>query len=955
MAVRALAPALALALSLLAGGAEALTLATWLGGAGVWSDPASWDSNPLYPCNGNGGETFDVSIATGTATLDLDCEIEAMSLTAGTLDGSFDLTLNQLLTWSGGTTAGSGTTRAEGGVALSGTATKIFAGTRSLVLAAGSSSTWSAGSILLGSDGATLRNEAGASFTATGVGGRSLFDTADSGTLENQGVFTLALNGASDLLTLSPGSLTHSGALHVNTGILALGATGSHTGSADGAGTLRFSGGSQELAAGSSVTVADLEVTGGTLTVQPGATFDVGNLDIQSSGNLAVADGTTALAGTASQSAGTLGGAGTLETSGLFTWSGGAMAGSGTTRAEGGVALSGTATKIFAGTRSLVIAGGASTWSAGSILLGSDGATLRNEAGASFTATGVGGRSLFDTADSGTLENEGVFTLALNGASDLLTLSPGSLTHSGALHVNTGILALGATGSHTGSADGAGTLRFSGGSQELASGASVTVADLEVSGGTLTVQPGASVAVGNLDIQSSGSFAVADAGTTVTAGTASQSAGTLGGAGTLETSGLFTWSGGTMAGSGTTRAEGGVALSSTSTKIFADTRSLVIAGGSSSWSAGSITLGADGSTLRSEAGASFTATGVGGRSLFDTADSGSFENQGVFTLDLDSPASALTLSPGDVANSGTIELLTGTLSLQTSFTQTAGVLRLAGGTLATSSPLDIQGGALEGTGLIDGDVQSAGVLAPGFSAGQISVDGDLTLLSGSELRAELAGLAQGTSYDFVDVSGSAVLAGALSVSFLSGFGSAVSAGDQLTVLEAGAPLAGAFANVASGARVVTQPNLGSFAVSYGAGSPFGANRVVLGDFRRFTPRAVLEVAGEAQGGTITLNVEGVVIVVPTSPGQTAEQLAEAIADAINQNAELAALGIAAVASGDRVVISGGLLAVPEDTDAGIEVIVVKNVPALSALALALLGALLAASGARRARRIIPSS
>ena len=63
MAVRALAPALAFALSLLAGGAEALTLATWLGGAGVWSDPTRWSSNPLYPCNGNGGETFDVALA----------------------------------------------------------------------------------------------------------------------------------------------------------------------------------------------------------------------------------------------------------------------------------------------------------------------------------------------------------------------------------------------------------------------------------------------------------------------------------------------------------------------------------------------------------------------------------------------------------------------------------------------------------------------------------------------------------------------------------------------------------------------------------------------------------------------------------------------------------------------------------------------------------------------------
>ena len=113
--------------------------------------------------------------------------------------------------------------------------------------------------------------------------------------------------------------------------------------------------------------------------------------------------------------------------------------------------------------------------------------------------------------------------------------------------------------------------------------------------------------------------------------------------------------------------------------------------------------------------------------------------------------------------------------------------------------------------------------------------------------------------------------------------------------------------------------------------------------------AVLEVSGTAQGGTLTLNVEGVLVVVATTAGQTAEEVAAAIADAINANDQLSSLGVAAVPNGSQVIVSGGLLAAPGVSDPGLAVSVVKNVPSLSVAALALLGALLAASGAWRSR------
>jgi len=42
------------------------------GGTGSWSDPTRWSTNPFHPCNGQGGNSYDVELGSGTATLDLD-------------------------------------------------------------------------------------------------------------------------------------------------------------------------------------------------------------------------------------------------------------------------------------------------------------------------------------------------------------------------------------------------------------------------------------------------------------------------------------------------------------------------------------------------------------------------------------------------------------------------------------------------------------------------------------------------------------------------------------------------------------------------------------------------------------------------------------------------------------------------------------------------------------------
>jgi hypothetical protein len=245
-------------------------------------------------------------------------------------------------------------------------------------------------------------------------------------------------------------------------------------------------------------------------------------------------------------------------------------------------------------------------------------------------------------------------------------------------------------------------------------------------------------------------------------------------------------------------------------------------------------------------------------------------------------------------------------------------------------------------------VQCACALSPGLSPGRLDIVGNLALLPGAELPIEVGGLAQGSSYDFVSVSGTGALAGSLGVSFLAGFEDTIAPGDSLTILAAGAPLTGVFANVSSGERVITTPGLDSIAVRYGAGSPNGAQRVVLRDFRAFEPAAVLDLGGTAQGGAISFTLAGVEIAVTTSAGQSAADVAAALAAAINASAALARLGIAAFSISDLLETNAGLQEDPLVTDPGIDIAFVQNVPALPWLAAALLAAAIA-GGALRLR------
>ena len=169
--------------------------------------------------------------------------------------------------------------------------------------------------------------------------------------------------------------------------------------------------------------------------------------------------------------------------------------------------------------------------------------------------------------------------------------------------------------------------------------------------------------------------------------------------------------------------------------------------------------------------------------------------------------SSYNLSGGDLSASSEEVLATGTLT-QTggtnnvdrlslgsgTNTQAAGTFTQAGGTLvankidatAPGSQFNFTGGTLSVDAFNGNLVNAGGTLTPGNSPGITVITGDYTQLHDGTFDVEIGGLFQGTEYDWLDVSGSATLDGALNVSLFD-FGSGLfnpSLGDSFDILTA---------------------------------------------------------------------------------------------------------------------------------------------------------------------------
>lgn len=145
----------------------------------------------------------------------------------------------------------------------------------------------------------------------------------------------------------------------------------------------------------------------------------------------------------------------------------------------------------------------------------------------------------------------------------------------------------------------------------------------------------------------------------------------------------------------------------------------------------------------------------------------------------------------DVAN-GTLEVGAGGQMFATSAAVVAAGanLQLDDGELTTPDLSVRGGGALNGTGLVTGQVVvgegvdggATALLDPGFSPGTLEIDGDLQLQSDAETLIEVSGLA-GNPHDQIIVSGDAALDGVLRIGAIDGY--TPQASDQFLVLTSG--------------------------------------------------------------------------------------------------------------------------------------------------------------------------
>jgi hypothetical protein len=209
-------------------------------------------------------------------------------------------------------------------------------------------------------------------------------------------------------------------------------------------------------------------------------------------------------------------------------------------------------------------------------------------------------------------------------------------------------------------------------------------------------------------------------------------------------------------------------------------------------------------------------------------------NQGLISSQSTYTRYVFGIAVASFTNSGIVEAINGgILHCYGGYTQTAGVTRVAGGTIGCliGDVIQIDGGTLEGYGSIGANVSASGIIDPKFgsyfaSGPGLAIRDDLTLGTDAELRISIGGTTKGTEYDFLSEAGSVPLKldGTLKLDFANGFERTITSANTFTILTSNQNLTGTFDNVKSGTRLNTADGFGSFVVTYSGQS------VVLSNF-----------------------------------------------------------------------------------------------------------------------------
>jgi hypothetical protein len=712
------------------------------------------------------------------------------------------------------------------------------------------SAVWSnaIGSLTLGF-GATISNAPGATFDCMGI--NTIGFTSGSGMVANAGLFrTMGPPATTTIAT----PFNNSGTVEVQSGTLNLSGGGTNSGGINVFANAALAlGDGFNLAPGGSITGSgELLVNTRTSAANFGGTVNLSGSNIFNGGlanltgnyvcsNVALVIGACTAnfnsSNVISPSSLTLGGYGSLGGSNLVTVSGPmiwnnsfGITGSNSVIANGGLTI-GPGNVTLDGRTLVNTALGVWTNDATGTLELINGAVLSNAPGATFDCVGNG--IIGVSTGGGFVANAGLFQTVGAPATNVIQAP---FTNTAVVEVQSGTLSL---------ADGRSSIATSNSIAEIAVFSNATI---DFHGGTFFLDPSAIIdgpgnlsvsagianLAGEVDLLGSATFSGGVANLTglyncvsnallISGGTANFNGsgiiapaslvlgtyGTLGGSNLVTVNGPMTWgNSSTITGTNIVAANGGLTIGPGNVSLSG--RTLVNAGPAlwTNYGPGGISL-SGGALLSNAPSGTFDCVGNG---VIDFgAGAGVFANAGLFRI---IGAGTATTIEVPFTNNGTVEVDSGALSFSVGpCTQTGGLTFLNGGNISNSTPLQILGGVLTGSGLISGSLTNAAFLHPGAPFGQTTVGGSYTQTAAGTLDILLAGPNPSNGFNRLVVSKSANLAGTLAVSLTNGFVPVL--GNQFQIISC-AGFSGAFSSLNIPAGIsVNYSNNGVFLVVSG--------------------------------------------------------------------------------------------------------------------------------------------
>ncbi|HEV8434032.1 MAG TPA: DUF11 domain-containing protein, partial [Thermoanaerobaculia bacterium] len=632
----------------------------------------------------------------------------------------------------------------------------------------------------------TVEVDTGGSFTVAS----SSTVTVNGGTLDSAGDITiqsggtLAIGSAAQFI-INGGSITGDSSSGIqNSGQTYFNVSGSVASSAyfnnqTSSSSLQVQSGTFSISGGGSAD-GPITLAGGAILDFPAGSYTMtANGTVSGAGVLQVSGGTVSAGGVTTPgeltiTAGTLTGAGFVATN-TMQWSGGTITGTGGTQINGG---------------------GSGTWDASSSDLILDGRSFNDYGYISYTATT---NSLYLTNDAsfaiygtfdfqadGSIEDGGVggsVTIAPNGfmvksgGSGTSTIFPTSMNTATVL-ASSGTLNFAGDGTHSGAF-------FSSAPATLAFSASSTTLNGFVSGDGTFSFPGGFTAL-------DGTYSVT--GLTSITGAAVQ-------VGALASTQNFTLNGGSL------NVQNQFTMNGTGTWSFGSINGTdvfdVASGATLTIDCAANNVFLSGAQLTNDGTVNYTCPVANGFDL--SLSSADISNNGTFDIQTDQPIALGLIIVGSsprrgttsailgssfidnnsgatfkksagtgttniapiFGNAGTVLALSGVMDFA-SYTQTAGETTLGPGGITVDTAMQLNGGTLDGTGTLTGDLQNNATVAPATSSttGTINLTGNYTQGSTGALTMKIGGT---SAYDQLAVGGSATLDGTLNESLINAF------------------------------------------------------------------------------------------------------------------------------------------------------------------------------------------